>query len=173
MKKSIILLFSITLLSCNCKKSTTSMSKYTTATIESPCPKDGDCTIEVLENKVLNIKKDDLGGIYYTIDEDFNHKVIKYSYNRKVKGDIQDAIYRENIIFELANESKEKIYENEKLQDVKMLFGRFCYCKGAAGNFEVNEGKLEILENKIHLNFKITRVPQVITSFVLLCADCD
>jgi hypothetical protein len=43
-----------------------------------------------------------------------------------------------------------------------MLFGRFCYCKGQAGNFKVKNGNLKITKDKIDLDFEIKEVPQII-----------
>ena len=70
---------------------------------ESPCPSDGVCTTEILKNKSLVIKTDEFGSTYtQTIDSETT-SVIVYQYNRIVKGDLQDAGYREEIIFEINN----------------------------------------------------------------------
>jgi hypothetical protein len=161
MKKTALFLSSIFLFSCNCKKQTVKISPQKVA-LENSCPKDGDCSIEVLENKTLNVLKDEFGSNYYKLEEDFNHKVIKYTYNRKVKGDLQDAGYREEIVFEIGNDLKPETIKDAELQKTKMIFGRFCFCRGQTGNYKISQGTLDIQKDKILLNFKIDEVPQII-----------
>jgi hypothetical protein len=132
------------------------------AKLESECPQDGTCTIEILENKSIDVKQDEFGSIYYTIEENLNKKVIKYIYKRTVKEDLQDAGYREEIVFEIDVNLKNKTFLNDEIQETKMLFGRFCFCRGQTGNYKVNNGRLVINDNSISLDFKTTKVPQVI-----------
>jgi hypothetical protein len=132
----------------------------------SPCPSDGVCTTEILKNKSLVIKTDEFGSIYtQTIDSETT-SVIVYQYNRTVKGDLQDAGYREELIFEINNNDTELNLTNKELQQTKMYFGRFCFCRGQTGYYKVEEGKLNLnkVNNTINLNldFTITKVPQII-----------
>lgn len=136
--------------------------------LESDCPSDGHCKIEVFKQTKLVVKQDEFGHNYYEKEYDPNKKVIKYSYSRKVKGDIQDASYREEVVFELDHFENQK-YIDSDIQQTKMLFGRFCFCKGQTGNYKVTHGKL-FIENKIAtLDFTVSEVPQIIKniSFVI------
>ena len=76
-----------------------------------------------------------------------------------------DGGYKEEIIFEVPNDTDEKNYTNKELQNTKMLFGRYCFCRGKNGVFKVKQGKIHIKSSKkeIHfeLQFKINEVPQV------------
>ncbi len=166
MKNSIYLIAILVLTSCSCKKTT---SQKLTAALESDCPKDGTCTVEIIDNKKLNVKQDEFGSIYYELEDSFDTKVVKYKYSRTVKGNLQDAGYREEIVFEIENTLKDVTLSDSDIQNTKMLFGRFCYCKGQTGNYKVSNGKLifNSKENTIDLDFKVTEVPQIITKIKL------
>lgn len=133
---------------------------------ESPCPSDGVCTTEILKNKSLVIKTDEFGSTYTQIIDSETTSVIVYQYNRIVKGDLQDAGYREEIIFEINNNDTELNLTNKELQQTKMLFGRFCFCRGQTGYYKVEEGKLNLKKTNdtitLNLDFTITKVPQII-----------
>jgi hypothetical protein len=163
MKKMAFILVTIFAISCGAKKTT---APSLTAFLMSECPKNGECTIQLLKNKSMAVKSDEFGRLYYDLEESMTKNVVKYTYNRKVKGDIQDANYREEIIFEL-DDSKENLnLSDESLQEVQLLFGRFCYCKGQTGYYKIKEGTLTVSknseENEVELNFKIKEVPQII-----------
>ncbi len=165
-KKAGVFIMLLILASCSSKKSTMVLS----ASLTSVCPKDGDCKVEVFDKKSMVVKTTETGGLHYELVESTSNKVVKYTYNRKVKGDIQDASYREEIVFEINSDVKESAFVDESLQDVQLLFGRFCYCKGQTGYYKINNGSLRISKNKesetsqINLNFKTTKVPQVINA---------
>ena len=137
-------------------------------TLSSECPQDGACTVEMLKNKSLEIKTDDLGGIYYEIVAATETSVVLYHYNRKVEKGLQDGQYREDIVFEINNSDSLISLSGSDLQKTKMLFGRHCYCKGQAGYFKVTQGQLTLEQKKnavsFHLDFTITQVPQIIKS---------
>jgi hypothetical protein len=159
MKKIALLFVVLSMLSCQCKKAAT---QQTTANVTSECPKDGTCTIEVSPNKSIVVKKDEFGSVFYTLEESTSKKVIKYTYKRTVKGDIQDANYREEIIFELDSETENLELSDAALEKTQLLFGRFCFCRGQTGNYKINQGKLTVTKNSIDLNFKTDQVPQII-----------
>lgn len=163
MKKIFLIPLAFSLSFCNCKKSVVENSK--TTSIESVCPDNGICTVKIYKNKSLEVKTDDLGGIYYQMLDNTATSVIQYQYNKTVEEGLQDGQHREEILFEI-NSSKPLLNLKDKnLQEVKMIFGRHCFCKGQAGYFKVEEGSLS-LENKnetttFELDFKILKVPQL------------
>jgi hypothetical protein len=155
---------------CNCKKNTitkTDESRSIT-TIDSACPEDGKCSVEIFRNKSLEIKTDETGATYYQILDATETSVILYQYNRNTKEGLRDNKHREEIVFEIANSDSAISLSDLTLQKTKMLFGRHCFCRGQTGYFRVNEGnlKLEQKENAIRfsLDFKITQIPQTIHS---------
>jgi hypothetical protein len=176
MKKLLVLpLFSI-LLFCNIKKNSvekvedTVKSEPVSVTIKkSNCPENGKCTVEIFRNKSLNILKDDLGSTYYKFIDTDKTSVIKYKYDRNPPKDgLKDGNYSEEVIFEINNSDTKMAFLDTDLQKTKMLFGRFCFCRGQTGYYKVNSGnlKLEQKNNEVqyNLDFKITEVPQIITS---------
>lgn len=162
--------------SCKCKKDmayenpkpepvTTSKFQKMMTTF---CPENGKCTAEVFRNKSLEVKVDEFDHIYYNQIDNVETSIVKFSYSRNVPKGLQDGSYREEIIFEINNSEKELSLKNEDIQKTKMLFGRFCYCKGSTGNYKVIDGKLNLIKenNKIQfeLEFKNNKVPQLLTT---------
>lgn len=149
------LLFLSALVLCSCA---TKKSIGNEAALISACPKDGTCTIELFENKSITIKKNDFGSVYYNLEDNASTRVAKYTYIRKVKGDIQDAGYREEVIMELK--------KGEEGASSPMLFGRFCFCKGQTGYYIIPHPNLTITSKSnlqtVDMDFKIEEVPQII-----------
>lgn len=132
------------------------------------CPEDGVCTIEVLKNKSLLIKKDDLGHNYYQTTDSEEHTVFKYTYTRNKVQEAQDNSYVEEIIFEIKNPITKLELSDSELQNIKMLFGKHCFCKGQAGYYTVNKGNLVLIKNSdsyyLNVNITVTEVPQIINT---------
>ncbi len=166
-----VLLF---IVSCKCKKDIASENpkpeQVTTSKFQKMmttfCPENGKCITEIFRNKSLDIKSDEFGSIYYNQIDNLETSIIKFSYSRNVPKGLQDGSYREEIIFEINNTDKELSLKNEEIQKTKMLFGRFCYCKGSTGNYKVIDGNLNLIQknNKIQfeLEFKNNKVPQLL-----------
>lgn len=151
---------------CTGKK--TAISKTAIAsTIESVCPDNGKCSIQIISNKTLDVKVDEFGSLYYSMNDDNSKSVIVYEYNRNVKEGLQDGQHKEEIIFEINNSDTEINLTDFALQNTKMLFGRHCFCRGQGGNFKVDQGILHLVNKKgiitINLDFKVTKVPQLFT----------
>ena len=160
MKRTLLIIPCFLLFACSANK------PASTAILKSECPKNGTCTTELLKNKSMVVKKDEFGRTYYTLEDHPNVDVIKFSYNKTVKGDIQDAGYREEVVFEWNEDSKS--VSDAALQKTKMLFGRFCFCRGQTGYYKITKGNLAVTlqpkERILTLNFKIEEVPQITDS---------
>jgi hypothetical protein len=165
MKKLFLIPLALGLSFCNCKKN--SVSKPTMVSIESTCPENGKCSLEIIKNKSLEIKTDEFGKFYYALNDDVAKSVIHYQYNRTIEEGLQDGQHREEIVFEINNSDEKISYSDFALQNTKMLFGRHCFCRGQAGYFKVNQGTLTMERKKgsssIDLDFKIAEVPQLFT----------
>jgi hypothetical protein len=163
MKKTLAI-FSFLLLSCSAQK----QGVISSVSLTSACPKNAKCTIELIQNKSIVLKKDDFGRDYYELSESAATNVIKYEFSRIVKGNVQDGGYREEVIFEIEQNPDAVILTDKSLQNVKMLYGRFCFCKGQTGYYKVAEGALNINGTKTEktglLEFEVSEVPQVIKS---------
>lgn len=130
------------------------------------CPEDGNCKLTIEKNKQLVYNRDGIGKLYYELIDDINKSVIIYEYRRNTPKDLQDASYREEIIFEIENNTKSLNLTDKNLINTKMLFGRHCFCRGQAGYYPVKKGNLELTNQKskitFSLNFEINEVPQII-----------
>ncbi|HMI06592.1 MAG TPA: hypothetical protein VK528_03525 [Flavobacterium sp.] len=158
MKKIVGLLFAFLLLSCGAKKP----SGPTIAALLSECPKNGTCTVKILSHKSMVVTQDDY-GMHYKLEENPEKNVVLYTYSRTIKGDVQDASYREEVVFEVNNDLKNGILSDPDLQSSKMLFGRFCFCKGQTGYYNVTNGKMALdLDKNLSLDFTVSEIPQVI-----------
>jgi hypothetical protein len=176
MKKIIFLLPMILFFaSCKCKKATTTDVTKTAIMDESKknstktfCLDNGKCTIEIFRNKSLDVKTDDFGSIYYNKIDNPETSVILYKYVKNVPKGLQDGNYSEQIVFEINNSDKTLTLSNQDMQKTKMLFGRFCFCRGQTGNYKVEEGNLNLKQKnnevQFDLDFKITKVPQLINA---------
>jgi hypothetical protein len=169
MKKLGLIAVLVLFASCSSKKNTV----LPVANLTSICPKDGDCKVEVFDRKSMLVKTSETSSLYYELEENPAKKVVKYTYNRKVKGDLQDASYREEIIFEINSNTEESNFVDESLQEAKLLFGRFCYCNGQTGYYKIESGSLRISKNKkmettqINLTLKTKEVPQIIETIAM------
>lgn len=149
-------------------KTTSSRSSKDLTIIKSTsfCPEDGKCNLSIKNNKQLIIKSDDIGKQYYELVDNNSKSVIIYEYSRNTPKDLQDASYREEIIFEIENSTNSLTLSNENLGNTKMLFGRHCFCRGQAGYYPVKKGNLKLTNEKskitFSLNFEIDEVPQII-----------
>lgn len=162
--------------SCKCKKDLIAETIKTNSIPSSKfqkmmttfCPENGKCTTAIYRNKSLEIKTDEFGHNYYNQIDNAETSVIKFSYNRNVPKGLQDGSYREEIVFEINNSDKELSLKNEEIQKTKMLFGRFCYCKGSTGNYKVIDGNLNLKQKdnevEFELVFKNNQVPQLLTT---------
>jgi len=131
------------------------------------CPENSVCSIELIPNKTIEFKVDKFGIVYPVISEG-EKTLLKYTFNKNPIAKTQDSNYTEIIYAELDSTITELDLTDDSLQDVKLYFGRLCYCKGATGYYPIKKGtfKLSKASNssiKIDVNFKISEVPQIIS----------
>jgi hypothetical protein len=147
----------------------TKLDVFNNLVLTSDCPKEGKCTIDVLKNKSLVLKSLDNGGIYYDTISDNTKMVILYQYSKNMEQVTYDGGYREEIIFEVNSGVKTLNLNDKALQETKMIFGRYCNCRGKTGIYPVVSGKLNLtnLDGKVNLDleYKISEVPQATKSF--------
>lgn len=150
MKKQVIFyLLAVMLFSCKSQKgNSVSWKNYT---IENPCPPKTECNFEVLENKSLLVKTDDTNHIYYHLQDSPGKKVIKYTHKAISNPKLKDAGYSEEIIFETDDKLSNLNLSNIDMQNTKMLFGVHCFCKGKAGFYKVESGKMSYINKKLNI----------------------
>lgn len=128
------------------------------------CPEEGSCSFEIIKDKTLLIKTDNLGSMYPEMMYG-THAVLKFEYKKSGKANYADSDYREEIFIELDKNNLEG--ETLDLKDKKLFFARWCYCKGQTGYYKINQGKLSVIKIddknfQLHLSFKVEEVPQII-----------
>ena len=167
MKKLFLIPLALGLTFCHCQKAAVSATS-TKVSIESTCPENGVCTIQIQKNKSMIVKTDEFGSVYYTLEDDTAKSVIVYEYKRNVEKGLQDGQHREEIIFEINNSDTKLTLSDANLQKTKMLFGRLCFCRGQTGYYQVFEGNLNLENTKgtitVDLDFKVTKVPLLYTT---------
>lgn len=155
MRVVVCILYALLMTACAISKTA---KQATEISLSQPCPKGANCSMELLTGKKLEITHDNFGA-HYTLVDDLTKNVLRYKHDKIVKGNLQDAFYKEEVIFELP--AANTTLENAALQKTQMLFGRFCYCKGQTGYYAVREGKLEVKPEGGTLDFTVSEVPQI------------
>ena len=165
MKYLYILMCCSIIFSCNAKQKIISKNEAFNAIAN--CPEDGVCTFEVLENKALDIRTDNFGDLYPEISNG-DKIILRFEYKRNEIPNTVDGNYSELIYVELNPNNLIIELKNSKLQEVKVLFARLCFCRGQTGYYKINNGKLSVTKvddnYQFNLEFKTDEVPQVITS---------
>jgi|GEM_PF-2040789 len=165
MKKAILLsvVFWTALSCCNSKKTVSEDHKNSRSQILTSCPENIDCALEVLPGKSMAVKDDTLGGIYYELEDNSQKTTYRYTYKLKTDNQYQDAGYREEVVFEIDNSETDLKLTDTELQNAKMLFGVWCYCKGKAGNYKITKGNFSKKGKEITIDFPAIVADQKVT----------
>ena len=129
--KAIFLLIPLLLMNA-CKSTTETVPENSSDPVEmeevNSCPTKGNCKITLHKNKDLIVKQDGIGANYPELAEG-THMVIEYNYSEKAPEDIADGDYAETIHFEIPTSFTSLTKENTDLGDVKLLYGKHCFCR--------------------------------------------
>ena len=145
MKKLVLIFAAVVLLfSCKSRQNNTSFisDEYS---IDSPCPPDGTCSLEVLQDKSLLIKEDDTGHLFYQLQDTDGKTVVIYKYQKKKNPNVTDSGYSEEVIFETDNKSTDTIDTN------RMIFGVHCFCRGKAGYYKAGQATANFTNGKLYI----------------------
>ena len=112
------------------------------ATTSVDCPPNAQCTQAVLKNSELKIETDGTGKPFYTVVEKTGTTVYRYTMSEDQDQQYVDGGYREEIVFELPSDFKNGSISGKQILQAKALFGVFCYCKGKAGYYSIQEGTI-------------------------------
>jgi hypothetical protein len=164
MKKVHFFICCFVVLSCGSKNRVLTQNSGITQTA---CPNDGKCSLKVEQNKAILLTNENTINFYPDIQEGQNI-VLTFEYKRNEIPNTADGYYSEQLILELDPNNLEMTLSGKELQNVKLLFARFCYCKGQTGYYKINNGtiKVEKLNNGeyyISISFSQDAVPQIIT----------
>lgn len=158
MKTLFILLPLLIVNSCKTTTNTNSVSETSSTTEKvqvnnNACPADGVCVAEIKKGKLV-VKEDGTGALYPEITTGDN-MVVKYSFTQKGPEGTVDGDYSETIHFEVPANTTELDKRGASLQDVQLLYGKQCYCKGEAGFYKVENGALQVTKNKNEMHFEL------------------
>lgn len=133
------------------------------------CPEAGSCSVVLHKNKTLEIKEDGTGAMYPEINDGENI-VVEYTYSKKGPEGTADGNYSETIHFEIPANTSSLRKENTALSEVKMLYGKHCFCKGEAGYYPLTDGNLVVNRNNetitFNLQFNVGKTSQVVSHIV-------
>lgn len=145
MKKVLALLAMATLMSCASKPKGVETTNWLgkKVTLVSQNPEEGTHTAERKNHTSLSLQA--TNSLHPVTMYDPEKMVIVYEYTKKSSAESHaDDFYREEIYFEIPAEAFKKTYKDAALQDVKLIFGKHCYCKGEAGYYRITEGMLKV-----------------------------
>lgn len=167
MIKNIFFLTFLFLLSCSSSKNDYNKIQFTA----NECPDKGECSVEIFKGKDLKITTYDNNSIGYDQIDDESKTIVRYQFIKNKKMIETDGGYREEIIFVIDSQTDFKNLKDNQLEQTKMLFGRYCFCRGQTGLYRVKKGNLQIvsLNDNIHFNldFTIDEVPQIIKNIAV------
>lgn len=130
------------------------------------CPEKGTCTVAVHKNKNLVIKEDGTGALYPEMVAGEN-MVVVYTYSKEGPEGTVDGDYSETVHFEVPATTMNLSKENASLSEVKLLYGKQCFCRGEAGFYLITNGKLSVEKTDqalvIDLKFKVEKTSQVVS----------
>jgi hypothetical protein len=111
------------------------------------CPQGGNCTIKCHKNSSMVLEKDTTER-YYPVVKKGEGTVIEFKFLIKGPEGTLDGDYSETIHFEINKTIGTLHIKDENLEQVNLLFGKHCFCKGEAGYYKVKEGKLILQKAK-------------------------
>ena len=114
-----------------------------------------DVSVDISNNSTLNVKDDTIGAIYPVI-ESGNNFVVEFKYEEKALEGIADGDYSETLHFEIPTNTTELNLTDDELSNVKLLYGKHCFCKGEAGYYKVKKGKMKVVKTTSDLYFDIS-----------------
>ena len=144
--KKMMALIAVTALAVGCSttkgvESTNWLGKK--VTMVSVAPENGKVTATRENEKALNLNG--FTELYPQTNFDPEKTVVEYSYERNTaQQSYEDDFYKEELFFEIPTKAFKKEYKNADLEQVKLVYGKHCYCKGEAGYYKITEGTLKI-----------------------------
>ncbi len=167
MKITFVFFMIIFLSSCSAQKNISSLAelKGNKSFKVTNCPKDGSCSLRIIKNKTLDLKKDEF-GMYYGQKINSNSILLEYTYERNKLKNTVDSHYSETIYFSIPKTTESLMLIDKDLQKVSATLHRLCYCKGTTGYFKITKGNLSlnIKKNELTLNadLSIKNIPIVL-----------
>ncbi|GAA4763642.1 MULTISPECIES: hypothetical protein [Flavobacterium] len=166
-------LISSILINCSVKKNEVGKTlSEQEKNIVQECPNGGECSIKYLANKSIKIDKDNTNKIYYNLVDNLEKSVVRFEFKKNNPSGMAEANYIEEIVLEVQNSAQETNLSDEFLEKAKVLFGKYCYCKGQAGVYLIQTGSLKIKQDReeisIELNFDMSPITHKVSKIKYL-----
>lgn len=120
-------------------------------------------TLTILKNKSLDTATVN-GYLTYQLKDNATTDVVQFSYEKDLDKAALDGGLREELLFEIQQSDFSIAFTDAELQKTKMLFGRYCYCRGQNGIVLITDGKLNLSRQKdqllLSLEFHSKNIPQ-------------
>ena len=132
------------------------------------CPENGTCTFKILTDKRLERHYDEHNALYVNL-VDGDQWVIEIEYKKEVPPNAVDAELREQIFLEI-NPRQLNTRGNLGIK-AKLVFARWCYCKGEAGYFIPSQKDIDLIKvndtvYELRLDFSVLNIPQAMGKIV-------
>jgi hypothetical protein len=111
-------------------------------------------TLTLLKNKSLDTATVN-GYLSYQLKENPTTDVVRFSYEKDLDKAEVDGGLREEVLFEIQQSDFSLALTDAELQKTKMIFGRYCYCRGQNGIVPITDGNLNISRQKDQLLFSL------------------
>lgn len=134
-------------------KSTTSTQN--TQNQEDYCPEKGSCSVKLLKNSSMMVKEDTIGK-YYPVIEKGDKMIVQFSFVEKGPDGTVDGDYSETIQFELSDTVDKLTIADKELEQVNLLYGKQCFCRGQAGYYKIQQGNLTVEKSKDQIVFELS-----------------
>ncbi len=160
--KFLLLFLVISLSTCKTKEVSliNNLSVNSKAIKVNECPEGITCTIEVFKNKTYTIETDSMNKIYPKII-DGEDIVVKYTYSVDNPNNYADGNQSETLHF-IISENMKSTFTDKGLQDIKLTFGKNCFCRDIFGFYRVEKGNFTVTTNKktstVNIEFSIPKL---------------
>lgn len=150
------------LLGCSTKKPTSFKL------IQHNAPSDGVVSLNIMKDTALQVLTDGIGMRYYELIYAENRKLIRAKYQINTPEGTMDGGRTEEFLFYWPEINNNQItWEGNDFLDLQPKFMRACFCRGEAGLFDVDRGKLILDPEKrtFEVHFDIESGSQFFSSF--------
>ena len=165
MKKFTLALIPFFILACASQQNTVTTITGKN-TIESECPTEGTCNVEVLKDKSLFVVQNENSvRPYYELHDAPGKLVVRYTYAKKKNPLYQDDIYSEEVVFETDSELS-NLKKSATPKSVNMLFGVRCFCRDKAGYYNVDGGSITYKNDKLQIMLPADIIDNQLTKII-------
>ncbi len=108
------------------------------------CPLEGECKLEILNDKSIKLLKQEDGSYVKKITTDFSKNVFVITYTNPGKEGVMDMAFEEKVYFEVAKSRKEWSLKESAMYRSQLIYERNCRCpEDQRGLDYVLEGKFD------------------------------